>query len=254
MPARHTPRKARGGARPHRFPTTGASGGAEGYRRHCGLCSALRPAAHGRRAKHKRYTESHTALPRRAERSHACTAERGASRRSCRGQSAYADVGDGAVVEPNEANAVADSDDAAVAAGLRTRAKVDGWTTARTASECANVAERSAPSCRPPHRRRTRPRGCRPRWPRRPNPVCARTVAQQWRSPPQEGATLHGEPSRREASGAAHVEEFYIAELDAHIIPRYHQRVRHAEVERRCAGRRLARAAQHKAQPRREGI
>ena len=131
----------------------------------------------------------------------------------------------------------------------------DGWTTARTASECANVAERSAPpSCRPPHRRRTRPRRCRPRWPRRPNPVCARTVAQQRRSPPHEGAKLHGEPSHGEASGAAHVDETHIAELDAHIIPGYFQREHHAEVEHRCAGRRLTRAAQHKAQPRREGI
>ena len=39
-------------------------------------------------------------------------------------QSAYADFVDGAVVEPDEANAVANGDDAAVAAGLRTHAKV----------------------------------------------------------------------------------------------------------------------------------
>ncbi len=47
-----------------------------------------------------------------------------APRRRCRGQSAYADVGDGAVVEPDEANAIANGDDPAVAVSLRTHAKV----------------------------------------------------------------------------------------------------------------------------------
>ncbi len=63
-----------------------------------------------------------------------------------------------------------------------------------------------------------------------------------------------GTPSEWDASGAAHVDETHIAELDAHIIPIYHQRARRAKVERRCAGRRLTRALQHKAQPRREGV
>ena len=44
--------------------------------------------------------------------------------RRCAKQSAYNDVGDGAVVEPDKAKAAANGDDAAVAAGLRTHAKV----------------------------------------------------------------------------------------------------------------------------------
>ncbi len=63
-------------------------------------------------------------------------------------QSPYEDVGDGAVVEPDEANSVANSDDAAAVTGLHAHAKQqrsDGWTSARTASECAKFARRSAP-------------------------------------------------------------------------------------------------------------
>ena len=44
--------------------------------------------------------------------------------RRCATQIAYEDVGDGAVVEPDEADAAANGDDAADVAGLRTHAKV----------------------------------------------------------------------------------------------------------------------------------
>ena len=48
---------------------------------------------------------------------------RGGTRR-CATQSAYEDVGDGAVVEPDEADAAANGDDAAVATGLYMHAKI----------------------------------------------------------------------------------------------------------------------------------
>jgi hypothetical protein len=59
-------------------------------------------------------------------------------------------------------------------------------------------------------------------------------------------------PGRAGPSDAAHVDEIHLAELDAHIRSIHHERALHAKVEHR-SGRRMTRASQHKAQPRREG-
>jgi hypothetical protein len=169
-------------------------------------------------------------------------------------QSAYTDVGDGAVVEPDEANAVADGDDAAVAAGLRTHAKVrrlddrthrkrmrkrrrEERTVMSATAQATNATETLPPTMD------ITPEPCV-----RPNGRDAAAMATT------EGARLHASRATGRFSGAAHVDETHIAELDAHIIPAYLQWVHHVKVQHRCAGRRLTRAAQHKVQPRREGI
>ena len=100
----------------------GTSGGAEG----CAdaLAEQRTSCVRGMRPKHKgnrRVAHSTAAQSRAFARMH----ERDELQHELlRGQSAYADVGDGAVLEPDEADAVADGDDAAVAAALRTHAKV----------------------------------------------------------------------------------------------------------------------------------
>jgi hypothetical protein len=171
-------------------------------------------------------------------------------------QSAHADAGDGAVVEPDEANAVADGDDAAATTGLHTLAKVqrsDDRTHCKRMRKCrreertamsATAQATNATETLPPSMATT-PEPCVSN----PNGRAAAAIAARR----GREAARRAEVSHTEVSGAAHVET-HIAELDAHIIPLDCQRVHHVKVERRCAGRRLARAAQHKAQPRREGI
>jgi hypothetical protein len=58
---------ARDGAHPHRFPTMGTPGAAEGYADTVTEQRTTAGCVHGRRAKHKEATELRTALPRTNE-------------------------------------------------------------------------------------------------------------------------------------------------------------------------------------------
>jgi hypothetical protein len=193
-------------------------------------------------------------------------------------QSPHADVGDSAVVEPDEDNAVANGDDAAVATGLQTHAK--GPTVGRPHTLQANA--KTWPRGADRHvshgtgDERDRDVAARDRHDAR--TLCAPERSRSSGDRHKKEAKLHGKLRRAtgrlaiattrgrdrtasrarlaagEVSGAAHPDEAHIAELDANIIPKYHQRVHLVKVQRGCAGRRLSRAAKHKAQPRREWI
>jgi hypothetical protein len=172
--------KAREGANPHQFPTMGTSRAAEGYADPETEQGTAAGCVHRMRPEYARHHQAGLSVRTHARRNELlrdavrvrrcwrrCSCRTRRSRRRCGWRRRRRDHG------PTQ--------------------RSNGRTTARAAGKCANVAERSAPSSHrcchhARHRRRTRPRRCHPRWPRCPHPVCARTVAQHRRSPPQVGA------------------------------------------------------------------